>query len=106
MIESLRSDGSRGVSKLRAKELSDYHSSEAVVEAARRGASEPNKRTTLMKYLLRTGEMKSTLCLTEKRVKGQKAREKAQRIRIKNAYSKPWGVVAEGKGDGDVDVDE
>ncbi len=32
------------VSKLRAKGLSDYHSSETVVEAARGGASGSNKR--------------------------------------------------------------
>jgi hypothetical protein len=32
------------VSKLRDKGLSDYHSRETVVEAARRGASGPNKK--------------------------------------------------------------
>jgi hypothetical protein len=35
------------ISKLRAKRLSDYHPSETVVEAARRGASGLNKRVTL-----------------------------------------------------------
>jgi hypothetical protein len=39
------------VSKLRAKGLSDYHSSEPVVEAARQGASGPNKKATLKRYL-------------------------------------------------------
>jgi hypothetical protein len=43
------------VSKLRAKGLSDYHSSEAVVAAARWGDSGPNKRATLMTYLLKKG---------------------------------------------------
>jgi hypothetical protein len=41
------------VSKLRAKGLSDYHSSEAVVEAARGVASGSNERATLMTYLLK-----------------------------------------------------
>jgi hypothetical protein len=48
------------VSKLRAKSLSDYHSSEPVVKAARRGASGLNKRATLMTYLLKKGELKSS----------------------------------------------
>jgi hypothetical protein len=58
------------LSKLRAKRLSDYHSSEAVVEAARRGASGLNKRATLTTYLLKKGELKSSSLLDWK---GQKA---------------------------------
>jgi hypothetical protein len=94
------------VSKLRAKGLSDYHSSEAVVEAARRGASEPNKRASLTKYLLKKrGDAKQLFARLKKRQKVARQR-KAPRIKRKNAYSKLWGVVAEGRGDGDVDVDE
>ncbi len=40
-------------SQTKAKGLSDYHSSETVVEAARQGASGPNKRATLTTYLLK-----------------------------------------------------
>jgi hypothetical protein len=36
----------------------------------------------------------------------QPAREKVSRIKRKNIYSKLRGVVAEGRGDVDVDVDE
>jgi hypothetical protein len=43
--------------------------------------------------------------LTEKGQK-QPAREKAPRTKRKNPYSKLWGVVAEGRGDVDGDVDE
>jgi hypothetical protein len=59
------------LSKLRAKRLSDYHSSETVVERARRGASGLNKRTTLATCLLKKRELKAALCISEK--KGQKA---------------------------------
>jgi hypothetical protein len=41
------------VSKLGLKGLSDYCSSEIAVEAARWGASEPDKRATLTKSLLK-----------------------------------------------------
>jgi hypothetical protein len=58
------------VSKLRAKGLSEYYSSETVVEAARHGASEPNKKATLMTCLLKKGELKSSSLLDRK---GQKA---------------------------------
>jgi hypothetical protein len=71
------------VSNLMAKGLSDYHSSEIVVGAARRGASGLNKRVTLTKFLLKKGELKAALCLTEK---GQEAarQRKAPRIKGKN----------------------
>jgi hypothetical protein len=42
----------------------------------------------------------------QKRAKEQLAREKAPRIKRKNAVSKLWGVVAEGRGDVDGDEDE
>ncbi len=51
------------VSKLRAKGLSDYHSSETVVEAARRGESGPKNRATLTTYLLKKEELKSSSLL-------------------------------------------
>jgi hypothetical protein len=49
------------VSKLRAKGLSNYHSSEAVVEAARRVASSSNERANLMTYLLEKGRAEKQL---------------------------------------------
>ncbi len=58
------------VSKLRAKGLSDYHSSETVVEAARRGTSGPYERATLTTCLLKKGELKSSSLLDRKRAKG------------------------------------
>ncbi len=46
------------VSKLRLKGLFDYHSSEVVVEAARRRrACGPNKGATLTEYLLKKREL-------------------------------------------------
>jgi hypothetical protein len=55
------------VSKLRAKGLSNYHSSEIVVVAARQGASGSNKRATLTAYLLKKGELKSSSVFDRKR---------------------------------------
>jgi hypothetical protein len=55
---------------------------------------------------LRKGELKSSSLLDQKREKEQLAREKAPRIKRKNAVSKLWGVVAEGRGDVDGDEDE
>jgi hypothetical protein len=43
--------------------------------------------------------------LTKKGIR-QPVREKASQIKRKNAYSNLRGVVAEGRDDGDVDVDE
>jgi hypothetical protein len=51
------------VSKLRAKGLSDYHSNETLVEAARWWASGPNKKATLTKCLLKKGELKRSYLL-------------------------------------------
>jgi hypothetical protein len=51
------------VSKLRAKGLSDCHSSVTVVKAARQGASGPDKRATLTTCLLEKGEVKSSSLL-------------------------------------------
>ncbi len=58
------------VSKLRAKGLSDYHSSEILLKAARQGASGPNKRATLTTYLLKKVELKSSSLLDGERAKG------------------------------------
>ncbi len=55
------------VSKLGLKGLSDYHSNETAVEAARRGANGPNKRATL------------TTCFTQKRELENKRAEKGQK---------------------------
>jgi hypothetical protein len=63
----LNFSGKPRVSKLRAKGLSDYYSSETVVEASRRGASGLNKRATLMACLLKKGELKSSSLLGRKR---------------------------------------
>jgi hypothetical protein len=51
------------VSQLRTKGLSDYHSSETVVEAAKWGAKGLNKRATLTTCLLKKGELKSSSLL-------------------------------------------
>jgi hypothetical protein len=55
--------------KTKGQGLSDYHSSETVVKAARLGARGPNKRATLTTYLLKKGELKSSSLLDRK---GQK----------------------------------
>jgi hypothetical protein len=39
--------------------LSDYHSNETAVEAARRGTSGPNKRATLTTCLLKKEELEN-----------------------------------------------
>jgi hypothetical protein len=72
------------VSKLRDKGLSDYHANETVVEAARQGASGPNKRDTLTTYLLKKGEVKSSSLPDGKKGKRQPAREKGQQIKKKD----------------------
>ncbi len=64
------------VSKLGLKGLSDYHSNEMAVEAARWEASGPNKRATLMKHLLKRESWTAALSLTEFKGKRQPAREK------------------------------
>jgi hypothetical protein len=93
------------VSKLRAKGLSDYHSSETVVKAARRGASGPYKRATLMTYLLKKGELKSSSLLDEKGQKSTHQRksttDKKERMLTLNS-----GSVAEGRDDDDNGEDE
>ncbi len=66
-------------------------------------ASGPNKRATLTKYYLRKGELKSSSLLEYKRKKGSPPERKAPQIKRKNAYSQLRGVVAEGRGDVDVD---
>jgi hypothetical protein len=53
------------VSKLKAMGLSDYHSSETVVEAARWGVSGRNERATLMTCLLKKGELKKSSSLLD-----------------------------------------
>ncbi len=55
---------------------------------------------------LRKGELKSSSLLEYKREKGSPLERKAAQIKRKNAYSQLRGVVAEGRGDVDVDVDE
>ncbi len=51
------------VSKLGSKGLSDYCSNETAVKAARRGASEPNKRATLTTCLLKKEELENSSML-------------------------------------------
>jgi hypothetical protein len=63
LIRWSRSSAEAKSLKTRAKGLSDYHSSEAVVEAAIRGANGPNKRATIMTDLLKKGELKSSSLL-------------------------------------------
>ncbi len=92
--------------KLRGKRLSDYHSSETVVETARQGASGLNKRTTLATCLLKKGELKAALCLSEKKGKRQPAIEKAPWIIRKNCLLWTLGVDAEDRDEVDDGDDE
>ncbi len=48
------------VSKLGSKRLSYCHSNETAVNAARLGASGPNKRSTLRKYLLKKAKLENS----------------------------------------------
>ncbi len=84
------------VSKLRAKELSDSNSSETVVKAARWGASGLSKRATLMTYLFKKGELKSSYLLEWKRAKGSPPEKKHHRSKRKNAYSKLQVLLQKG----------
>jgi hypothetical protein len=75
------------VSKLRLKGLSNYHSNDTAVEAARRGASGLNKRATLTTFTQKKESWKTDLSLTEK---GQKAARQMKSITDKKekiAYS-------------------
>jgi hypothetical protein len=47
-----------------------YHSNEKVVEAARRGASGPNKRTTLIEYMLKKRALDNSSKPNQTRAKG------------------------------------
>jgi hypothetical protein len=58
-----------------AKGLSDYHSSDTVIEAARREASRLNKRATLTTYLLKKGELKCSSLLGRKKEKAARQRK-------------------------------
>jgi hypothetical protein len=62
--------------KTKAKGLSDYRSSETVVETTRQGASGPNKRATLPTYLLKNGELKRSSLLDRKRAKSSPPEKK------------------------------
>ncbi len=53
------------VSKLGLKGLSDFQSNKMAVEGARQGASGPNKRATLMTYLLKRESWTTALNLTD-----------------------------------------
>ncbi len=66
------------------------------------GASGPNKKATLMTHLLKKRRPEKQL---RKKGKRQPAKEKHHGTR-KNVYSKLRGVVAEGRGDVNVDADE
>jgi hypothetical protein len=63
VLEKIRWKAQRrpSVSKLRAKGLSDFQSSEAVVEAARWRSSGPWKKVTFMTYLLKEGRAEQQL---------------------------------------------
>jgi hypothetical protein len=63
--------------------LPNYHSSETVVEAARRGASGQNKRATLMTCLLRKGELKNSSLLDWKRAKSSMLEKKPPWVKTK-----------------------
>jgi hypothetical protein len=65
------------VSKLGLKGLSDYHSNETALEAARQGASEPNKGL-LSWHVSQKGELKSSSWLNKKKAKGNLPEKKHQ----------------------------
>jgi hypothetical protein len=58
------------VSKLGLNGLSDYHSNQTAVKAARLGPSGPKKRTTLTECLLKRQSWTIALSLIEQRAKG------------------------------------
>jgi hypothetical protein len=70
--------GGPRVSKLGLKGLSDYHSNEMAVEAARRETSGPNKRATLTKHLF-----KRESWATAYQNKGQKAARQRKNTTVK-----------------------
>jgi hypothetical protein len=90
LIESTQSDGAQDdqagnagsvelkprVSKLRAKGLSDYHSRKTVVEAARLGASGPNKKGYSHDMFTQKGELISSFLLDRKRAKSSSSEKK------------------------------
>jgi hypothetical protein len=84
------------VSKLRAKGLADYHSSETVVEAPRLGARGQNKRATFTTYLLKKGELESSSLLDRKRAKGSLPEKKHHRWKRKITYSKVRVLIQKG----------
>jgi hypothetical protein len=59
----------------------------ATAEAARLGAIGPNKRATLMTSLLKEKRAKGSSTLKHKKGKKQPTKEKASRLKKKNAYS-------------------
>jgi hypothetical protein len=71
------------VSKLGFKGLSDYHSNEMAVEAARREASGLNKRATLTKQPLKKREQDNSSKPNWIKSKRQPVREKTPRIKRK-----------------------
>ncbi len=73
------------VSKLGLKGLSDYHSNETAVEAARRGASGLNKRATLTKNIYSKGELGNSSKPNQMKSKSP-ANEKTLRIKRKNCF--------------------
>jgi hypothetical protein len=71
------------VSKLGFKGLSDYHSNEMAVKAARQEASGPNKRATLTKHPLKKRELDNSSKPNWIKGKRQPAREKTPWIKRK-----------------------
>jgi hypothetical protein len=84
-----------GVSKLGLKGLSDCHSNETAVKSARWGASGPDKRATLIKYLLKGESWTTALSLTKQRAKGSPP-EKNTTI-MKELLTLTLGKVADGR---------
>jgi hypothetical protein len=85
--------------------LSDYHSSEQQPRQLDRGPVGQIKGILSRHIYLRKGELRSSSLLVYKRANGSLPK-KSTTDKRKNAYCKLWGVVAEGRGDVDVDGDE
>jgi hypothetical protein len=86
------------VSKLRTKGLSDYHSSEAVVEAARRGASGSIRRATLTTSLLKKEELKTNSLLDWNRAKGSLPEKKHHGYKKKRTLTLNFGCCCRREG--------
>ncbi len=99
-LSLLRSDGSwddkAGEADPVELKLTDYYSSETVVEAARQEVSGPNKRTTFMICLLKRESWKAALFLTDKGQTAAHWRKRTTDKKERIAHSKLWVLMQKG----------